>query len=462
MKSLKLTLQDIFNLPGAVIYNPDEFVDLTSVSIDSRTIKKNSLFIAIKGEKFDGHNFIDNAVKKGASTIMINKNQLKKIDDLSVSVVAVPDTTKALGDVAKIWRLKLKAKVIGLTGSAGKTTTKEILAKLLNEKYNVNKTVANNNNHIGVPLTILSTEAKHEILVAECGTNHFGEIAYTADILQPDYALITNIGDSHLEYLKDRKGVLKEKSALFKVTSQRKGKLFINTDDQLLNVYSLKFRNNIKFGFNANADIKGRILGYDSLVRANLEINSKSKKLNVIVPLSGESAAQNFLAATAIGFELGLNPAHIKKALRKIKSPDKRVRIKVFKSFTVLDDTYNANPDSMRAAISILSLYKNRRRKIAVLGDMFELGNQSKKMHESLADFVNSHNIHEIFTVGKMMKHFSVRLKRYGGLVEYFETKEALIKHIKKLNLFNSVILVKGSRGMKMEEIVSEIELKAD
>ncbi len=462
MKPIKLTLEDVFDIPGAVIYNPDSYEDVTSVSIDSRNIKKKSLFIAIKGEKFDGHDFINAAVRSGAIAVMINRNRLRKLDDLMICVITVPDTVKALGDVAKIWRSKLKAKVIGLTGSSGKTTTKEILAALLNEKYSVNKTISNNNNHIGVPLTILSTRVNHSVLVAECGTNHFGEIPYTAEILQPDYALITNIGDSHLEYLKNRIGVLKEKSALLKVTSQRKGKIFINADDKLINNYSKNFKNKVKYAFNNAADVKGKILSFDSLVRPHIEVKSRSGKVNLTVSLPGESGAQNFLAASAVGFELGLTSTQIKKAAKKIKSPAKRLRINIFKSFTVLDDTYNANPDSMRAAISILSLYKNRRRKIAILGDMFELGNQSRKLHESLADFVITQNIHEVLTTGKMMKFFSARLKSQGALAEHFETKELLKKYLKKINLFNSVVLVKGSRGMKMEEIISVIESKAD
>ncbi len=461
MKQIKLTLEDVFNLPGAVIYNPDLYKSVSSVSIDSRNIKKNSLFIAIKGEKFDGHNFIKTAIKNGTSAVMINKKYLNKVDYVNIPVITVPDTTKALGDVAKVWRSKLRAKVIGLTGSAGKTTTKEMIATLLSTKYKVNKTVANNNNHIGVPLTILSTVAKHQVLVAECGTNHFGEIAYTANILQPDYALITNIGDSHLEYLKNRKGVLKEKSALFEVTSKRKGKLFINTDDELINEYSKKLRNKIKFGFNTLADVSGSILKYDSIGKANIEIKTKTKKLNLTVPLSGDSNANNFLAASSVGLEFGLKVKDFIKASRRIKSADKRLAIKVFKKFTLINDTYNANPDSMRAAISILSMYKNRRRKIAVLGDMFELGNQSKKLHESLAVFIKSQKVIEVYSIGKMMKGFSKALKGFSGISKHFESREDLKKHLKKIDLYNSAVLVKGSRGMKMEEFVSVIESRA-
>lgn len=458
MKPIKITLEDIFNLPGAVIYNPDSYRSVSSVSIDSRNIKKNSLFIAIKGENFDGHNFISAAVKNGASVVMINKNYLRRIADLEITVITVPDTIKALGDIAKVWRLKLSAKVIGLTGSVGKTTTKEMIATLLSKKYRVSKTISNNNNHIGVPLTILSTNTNHHILVAECGTNHFGEIAYTADILQPDYALITNIGDSHLEFLNDRNGVLKEKSALFAVTSKRKGKLIINADDPLINNFSKKYRNKIKFGFNSGADIKGKILSFDSIDRAKMEIQTKTQKFTVTVPLIGESGAKNFLAAAAVGLEFGLTADDILRASRKIKHYDKRLNIKIFKSFTLLDDTYNANPDSMRASLSVLAAYKNRRRKIAILGDMFELGDKSGKFHVELAEFIKTLQVDEVYTIGNMMNYFFKKLRNHTAVIEHFETRDLLKKYLRKLNLHNSVILVKGSRGMKMEEFVSLIE----
>lgn len=461
MKQITLSIKDIFEIPGAVIYNPDDFNDVTSVSIDTRVLKKNSLFIAIKGEKFDGHNFINTAVKKGTAAIMINKSFLQNIDDLDIPIVTVPDTIKALGDVAKIWRSKLNAKVIGLTGSSGKTTTKEIIAKMLAGKFKVNKTSANNNNHIGVPLTILSTTAVHQVLVAECGTNHFGEIEYTANILQPDYALITNIGDSHLEFLKNRQGVLKEKLALFDVTSKRKGKLFINVDDDLIYKSSGKYRNKIKYGFNGKADFKGKIVSYDSIGKARLELRSKAKRINLTVPLPGESNAKNFLAASAVSLELGLSKKELISSSLKMKSADKRLNLKIYKNFSLIDDSYNANPDSMRAAISILSLYKNRRRKIAILGDMFELGKQSKKLHEELAEYVKTQNIHEVYTIGSMMKNFSQKLKKYSAIIEHFESREELKKYLKKINLHNSVLLIKGSRGMKMEYFVSQLELRA-
>jgi UDP-N-acetylmuramoyl-tripeptide--D-alanyl-D-alanine ligase len=220
LRRIGLTIEDLFNIPGSEIYNPDALGRISAVSADSRNIPSGALFIAIKGSSFDGHDFIPDALTNKASAIMINRDRADELlDKIDAPVIVVDDTVKGLGDIAAIWRRKLDTIIIAITGSAGKTTTKEMLSFVLSEKFRVNKTTANNNNHIGVPFTLLSTSNSHDILVAELGTNHFGEIKYTAEIAAPDYALITNIGHSHLEFLIDKKGVLKEKGILFDITA---------------------------------------------------------------------------------------------------------------------------------------------------------------------------------------------------------------------------------------------------
>ena len=458
MKKINLNIEDIFNIPTAVIYNPDVFKSVYHVSIDSRNIKKNTLFIAIKGERFDGHEFIDEVVKKGAIAVLISEKYLKKIKDFNIPVITVKDTTIALGEVSKLWRSKLKAKIIGITGSAGKTTTKEILAALLSEKYKVNKTAANYNNHIGVPLTILTTNEKHNVLVAELGTNHFGEIPYTAPIASPDLALITNIGDSHLEYLKNRKGVFAEKSALLKETIIRGGKVFINNDDKILKAFGKTLKSKITFALNEKADYKASINGYDKLARPQIEIKSRKNVFASTLPISGEKNVLNFTAAFAIASELGLTTSQIQKAVMKIKSYNKRLEIKNHKSFTLINDTYNANPDSMKSSLDILNRIESRKRKIAVLGDMFELGNESKSKHIDLASFINKTKVDEVYSIGKMMKLMNQKLNGKTKVHQHFNDRESLKKYLQKFDTKNSVVLVKGSRGMKMEEFVSIIE----
>ncbi len=457
MKKINLTIEDIFNLPTAVIYNPDAFKTVYHVSIDSRNIKKNSLFIAIKGERFDGHNFIDQAVNNGATAILINQKYLKKIKDYDIPVITVKDTIIALGNIAKIWRKKLRAKVIGITGSAGKTTTKEILATLLSEKFKVNKTLANNNNHIGVPLTILNTNEKHDVLVAELGTNHFGEIPYASEIVSPDFGLITNIGDSHLEFLNDREGVLKEKSALLNEAIKNNGKVFINVDDPLLRKFDKNVKNKITFSRFNKADYQCKIIGYDKYARPQISVITKKEILNLTLPLSGDANVSNYLAAFAIASELGVGKKKILSATKKIKSVEKRLDIKNYKNFTLINDTYNANPDSMKSALNILSKISSRRKKIAVLGDMFELGKQSKEKHLEVAEYLNSLQINEVYSIGKMMKFFDKKLNREIIIHQHFDDRNSLKEKLKKLSLKDSVLLIKGSRGMKMEEFVSVI-----
>lgn len=460
MKKIQLNIEDIFNIPTAVIYNPDMFKSVYHVSIDSRNIRKNTLFIAIKGERFDGHDFIDEVIKKGAVAVVVNEKNFKKLSEIEIPVITVNDTTKALGDVAKIWRSKLKAKVIGITGSAGKTTTKEILAALLSQKFKVNKTSANNNNHIGVPLTILSTTEKHNVLVAELGTNHFGEIPYTAPIASPDYALITNIGDSHLEFLKNRKGVLKEKSTLLNEAIKRGGKVFINNDDKLLKEFGKKIKNKVTFGLDEKADFKAKIIGYDKLVKPQVEIKNKKNIFISSLPVSGDKNVLNFTAAFAIASEIGLTNSQIQKAVRKIKSYNKRLEVRNLKTFTLINDTYNANPDSMKSSLDILDKIGSREKKIAVLGDMFELGAESKLKHLELSTFINKTKVDQVYSIGKMMKLMNQKLNGKTKVHQHFTDRESLKSFLKKLNVNNSAVLVKGSRGMKMEEFVSVLETR--
>lgn len=460
MKKIKLTLNDFFNLPDAEIFNPDKLKDILSVSIDSRKIGKNCLFIAIKGEKFDGHDFIKEVVKKNVSAVMINKNQLNRFSDIEIPFITVKDTTKSLADVASVWRDKLNAKVIGITGSNGKTTTKEILSAILSVKYRVHKTTGNNNNHIGVPLTILSAKAKHQVLVVEQGTNHFGEIKYTASISRPDLALITNIGYSHIEFLKDRNGVLKEKSELLKIAVKNGGVAFINNDDDLLRKFGRRLKRKITFGFNDFSDYQAKLLDVDKSGKTTISIRYGKKKFQARLPISGEQNAKNFLAAFTIAKELGLTDKQILKGLKRIKSVSKRLEIKKFKDTVIINDTYNANPDSMKASLSLLSKIKPSYKKVAVLGDMFELGKQSKKLHSEIGSFINELKLNEVYTVGKFSENIFKSLNGRVPFKKHFSEKKNLIEKLRRRDLKKTVVLIKGSRGMKMEEIYSALEEK--
>ena len=460
MKKVQLDINDIFNVPGAVIYEPDKLNSISYVSIDSRKIKKNTLFIALKGERFDGHDFVKKAINNGASTVLINGKKLNRFNDVKVPIITVEDTKLALGDIARIWRKKLKAKIIGITGSSGKTTVKNMLAEILSQKYRVNKTEANNNNQIGVPLTILNTNENHQVLVAELGTNHFGEIPYTANILSPDYSLITNVGDSHLEYLKTRNGVWKEKSFLFDETIRNDGKVFLNYDDPIIKAKHSKKGNHISYGFSGKVDVHGKIKSYSDDGKPIIEMNYKRKKYEVTLPIYGEQSAKNYIASCAVALELGLTIDQIIKAARKLKAPSGRLDVQRYKNLILIDDTYNANPDSTKAAIELVGRIRTFKRKILFLGDMLELGSNSIKFHQRLTNIITKSGIDEVYTIGPNMKYLHKNLAQKKLIAKHFTQRDVLLNHIRKMDISNSVILVKGSRALKMEEFVSEIQNK--
>ncbi len=454
MKSIRLNIEDIFNLPTAIIYNPDDLKPVSHITIDSRSVKKKSLFIAIKGKKFDGHNFVKEAVSKGASAVLINDDKYRNYDELSVPIITVTNTTKALGSIANIWRKKLSTKIIGITGSSGKTTTKDMLATILAEKYKVNKTYSNNNNHIGVPLTILTTTNKHEVLVAELGTNHFDEIKYTTGILEPDYAMILNIGDSHLEYLKNRAGVWKEKSALFYETLKNNGKVFINNDDPVTKRFAGKSKNQVSYGFSSRSDLKAKIKKYTADGKPVIEIKYKDKKFTETLNFFGEQSANNYIAAVAAAFELGLIKSQIVSGTKKLKATPQRLNVMQYKNFVLIDDTYNANPESTKAAIELVGKISLFDKKILILGDMLELGKNKIELHKKLSSVIRKNKIDELYTIGPAMKYLNDGLKVKRVLKKHFRTRKSLMSFIIKKDFNNSVILVKGSRGMCMEEFI--------
>ncbi len=465
MNKIQITLEDIFNLPSAEIYNPDDYRNTTSISIDSRNIKKDSLFVAIKGEKFDGHNFVKDAINKGASAILIEKSKLGMYDDVDVPIITVDDTIKALSDLAKIWRKKFNGKVIAITGSNGKTTTKEIIYTLLSEKYKVVCTIGNNNNQIGVPLTIFSITNNEEFLILEIGTNHFGEVKYSAEIAQPDYALITNIGPSHLEFLKNLNGVKKEKISLFEITDKNKGIIFLNYDDKLLRPLKDKFKNVITYSLlpyleYENIDIKSKVIEYNKNGKARLKIYYKRKSFEISSPIFGEHNAKNILAAISVGLKLGLSFDEITLGIEKLKAVKQRFDIKKINNILLIDDTYNANPESMKSALNYIGKLNHYEKKIAILGDMFELGEKGIELHRNLSRSITKNKVNILLTVGKLMKHLSKEINDKNILKKHFSNKEKLKDFLMNYDFNCSAILVKGSRGMKMEEIVSTIEQK--
>lgn len=449
---MRITLEDIFNIPTVEIYYPDKYKAVSSVSIDTRSIRKNSIYVAIKGHKYDGHNFVNDAIKNGAKAIVINKRKLNQFEDVTIPIIAVKNTLEAYAELAKIWRNKLGAIVVSVTGSNGKTSTKEILAHLLEAKFKVHKTKANNNNQIGVPLTILSAPLNTEVLVLEHGSNHFGEIEATAKVAEPDFALITNIGNSHIQYLESKEKILEEKVQLFKNIKEN-GTVFINSDDLLIKSLKKNYKNKITYGLKGKVDIKGGKKKQEN----KFEISGLGKSIEVALPLLGDSNYSNYLAAVSIAMKIGLSKKDIIKQTNTLQPVKGRLVEKSFKDCTLIDDTYNANPESVRVALKVLKDFKKRNKKILVLGDMLELGEKAETMHKSLAKDVNSSKLNEVYLIGKLSKKLLDEIKNVN-IKKHFSNRNSLIKYLGELEITDSVILFKGSRGMKMEEYLAAIE----
>lgn len=455
---MRITLEDIFSLSSAVIYYPDRYKSISSVSIDTRTLKKNSLYVAIKGEKFDGHDFVKDAISNGAKAIVVSNRKLKNFEDVEVPIISVKNTLVAYAEIANIWRNKFSTKVISITGSNGKTTTKEIVAQLLSEKYKVHKTFANNNNQIGVPLTILSTPKNTDFVVLEHGTNHFGEIDFTAKIAEPDYAIITNIGTSHTKYLESKSKILEEKEDLFK-SVKHDGFVFINNDDLLLKPLAKKYKNAITFGFKGKCDVKAKKNGLSKKTFNKISIDGFGKSIEVSLPLLGDSSLKNYLSAVSIALKCKVSKSGIVKQTKHLEPPKGRLQVKDYKSFTIIDDTYNANPESVEAAINVLKDYKQRSKKIIILGDMFELGENSASEHTEIGKLINKSKIDGALLIGNASRNIYSNISKIK-LNQFFTNREKLVKVLSSIDITDTVVLVKGSRGMKMEEFVKVLEMR--
>jgi len=460
---MKLTKSDILEIPHlkAIGFDGLKNLKVTGISIDSRTVKAGEFFFAVRGDQFDGHNFISKAIETGATGIVVERRWAEVNASMMVSIniprLIVENTIQALGQLAKIYRRKFDIPVIAIGGSNGKTTTKEMIRDVLETKYHVLCTEGNLNNHIGVPQTLFRLEKKHEVAVIEVGTNHPGEIDYLCSILEPTHGLITNIGMEHLEFLGSQEGVAKAEGELFVWIAKHNGLIFVNADDKHLVHLSKKNKRIVSFGFSARgAAIKGTIESFNANAQALLQVKPKNKKaINIIIGVPGEHNAKNALAAAAVGIKMSVPLVDIQKALALFQSASKRMQVQRVGQITILNDTYNANPDSMLAALATLQTMKSSGKKIAVLADMLELGNQAEELHRQIGKNTARCGVDILLTYGTLSKFIhstaSVETKAH------FDNKSALIEFLKHSFSDGDIVLVKGSRGMKMEEVVMNI-----
>ena len=416
---------------------------------DSRKIEKDQLFVALQGER-DGHDFIPKALENGAAAVLCTHA------DGDFPAIVVEDTRLALGDIARGERQRLSMKVVGITGSVGKSTTKEMVSAVLNSTYKVSKTPANHNNDIGMPMAILAMPEDTEIAVLEMGMNHFREIAYLTSIGKPDLAVIINIGTMHIEHLGSMEGILKAKLEILE-GMPADGTIVLNGDDTLLWNQREELEGRVRyFGVqNPEADVTGTEVNQKADI-LSLTANATGKKIPLAMALEGEHYVLDALAAVTVGLQMGVTPDNIAKSLNTFRNMEGRQEIYEKNGFTIISDCYNAGPESMTAALSVLGNRAGRR--VAVLGDMLELGKCTDAEHYKVgrvaaekADILLAYGDH------------SLRLL-YGAITggmsqdkaRAFTDKQKLVQALKQMAKPGDVLLFKGSRGMRMEEVLEK------
>lgn len=415
-----------------------------TVSTDTRNIPIKSIFFALKGENFNGNEFAQHAINSGASFAIVDE---KQYEDEENFIFYVEDCLNALQKLAQYHRSMLNIPVIALTGSNGKTTTKELITSVLNERYNVISTKGNLNNHIGVPLTLLSINQMHEIAVVEMGANHQREIEFLCEIAKPDFGYITNFGKAHLEGFGGIEGVIKGKSELYNYLKENNKTAFVNSDDALQNELT-KELNRITFGTNENTD-------YQFLINENESGNCPEiiyEGISFQSKLVGQYNVHNVSAAIAIGLKFEVPIENIKSGIENYQADNNRSQVLNLRDKQIILDAYNANPSSMEAAL--LNFSKLEGHKAVILGDMFELGEESDFEHQKIAALTQSLGFENVFLIGNYFNKLNTENTK--NFIK-FETREQAQRYFSEYPIQENIILIKGSRGMALEKILDFI-----
>ncbi|MDY3929890.1 MAG: UDP-N-acetylmuramoyl-tripeptide--D-alanyl-D-alanine ligase [Clostridia bacterium] len=458
---IKLTLREIANAVDGKIISGEENIQIDSVSIDSRKIQDNTLFIPLKGENADGHDFIEKAFENNAVAVL-TQNNIKPYEGRGI--ILVKDTAAALGQLAKYYKKKFRIKTAAVTGSVGKTTTKDMLASVLGMQYNTLKTEGNYNNEIGLPLTVLKLNHSHEAAVFELGMSAFGEIKYLADIVRPEVGIITNIGMSHIENLGSQEGIYKAKTEICEYFDKN-SLLIVNGDDKyLINAKKFTGFEIITYGIeNKECDY----LAYDienlGLDGSRFKTKLYGVEYTVHVKTPGIHNIYNALAAAACGVHYNIGPRKIIEGIENFSLTKMRMSIEKAGSLTVINDCYNSSPDSVNAALKVLSTQNTRR--VAVLGDVLEMGEYAKEAHLKMGEAVKLNGIDYLITAGENARFIAEGAKKAGlgeeNIISFENTEQAknnIMKYIKE----NDSILIKASRGMHFETLTEEIMKNAE
>ncbi len=454
---MKRKLSEIADWIQATSQNLNDIL-ATGVSIDSRTATTGDLFIPFRGEQVNGHNYVEQAIKQGAVASLWMKDEPNPPTNLPL--IFVEDPELALQEMARVYRGMLRCKVVGITGSNGKTSTKDLIASVLAPYYNVRKTEGNYNNELGLPLTILSLEEDTEFAILEMGMSGFGEISFLSKLAKPHFAVITNIGEAHMQDLGSRAGIAKAKFEIIDGL-QEGGKLFYDGDESLLQelVHQQKAVQAVAFGYD-----EGNALALD-----NIESGDRGSRFTVTglvdgeftIPVYGSHQVKNALAAILVADEVAVNVNDIRTALQQASLTDMRMQPVLMESGALfINDAYNAAPTSMRAALSFMEDTGLRKEKWVVLADMLELGNEEQAYHENLADEIMAMNLEGILLYGPRMKWLSDELQKRGIETLLFWSEKDYNPIVDKLIEFtggNSIVLLKGSRGMALERILEGV-----
>ncbi|SNU99507.1 UDP-N-acetylmuramoyl-tripeptide--D-alanyl-D-alanine ligase [Megamonas hypermegale] len=459
MADFQFTLTQVMQVTNAVLKKITSASIFGGVTTDTRKVEEGMLFVALKGEKFDGHDFIAEAAKKGAIGAIVNKDyDVSRLEDVEIDILAVNDTLKAYQDLAKLWRSKFSIPVIGITGSNGKTTTKDLTAAVLSGKWNVLKTQANFNNEIGLPMTLLQLNKSYDVAVVEMGMRGLGQIKLLTDIAKPTIGVITNVGETHMELLGSIENIAKAKSEMAQAI-EIDGKVVLNADDEhVAKMHEVTKARPIYFGINHAADVKAfnvKTVGegkteFDAFIGENMA--------HFTLNMLGIHNVYNCLAALAVGYACGLTIEEMQKGLASFKPTAMRFEYKKVGDFNVINDAYNASPMSTKAALSNLAKVTDGR-KILVMGDMFELGSVEVKAHEDIAVQAKEAGVSIIVTRGTLTQN-TARKAREIGIPEVYEcaNHEEAVATLKKVLQKDDTVLFKGSHGMHMEKIIELLE----
>ena len=453
-----LTIEKITEVCEGTLYGSEwikeEKREANGVVLDSRLLQEGYVFIATKGEKVDGHKFIPSVFEKGAMAVICEEVP----EVLTGPCIKVEDSFIALKKLAAFYRQQLDITVVGITGSVGKTSTKEFVAGVLATKYQVWKTQGNFNNEVGLPLTVLQLREEHEIAVLELGISDFGEMHRLSEIAKPDICVLTNIGQCHLEFLGDRDGVLKAKTEIFDFLNPN-GMIFVNGDDDKLVTLRERWQDKLVcFGRGVANDVYAANEISKGLLGSTMDIVGSMELKEVQIPLPGEHMVLNALAAAAVAKYLQLSLEEIKEGIKRVQAVSGRSNLIPYEEFVLIDDCYNANPVSMKAAIDLLQSANGR--KVAVLGDMFELGEEEEKLHYEVGEYTKN-KVDYLVCVGNLAEQIykGANANKSENMTSlYLQDKEDVYKHLKEIIKPQDTILLKASHGMGFADIVSWFE----